>query len=82
MGHQIVSGGCHPVERKNGDLRLSSGCHLTERSWMESLSRACTTTPCPTASWPPVTWKGGGAHVPLRCKLLEPLLTATSRLRF
>ncbi|CAA7393267.1 unnamed protein product [Spirodela intermedia] len=28
-------------------------------------SLACTTTPCPTAGWPPVTWKGSGAHVPL-----------------
>ncbi|CAB1184499.1 unnamed protein product [Spirodela intermedia] len=28
-------------------------------------SLTCTTTPCPTAGWPPVTWKGGDAHVPL-----------------
>ncbi|CAA7393114.1 unnamed protein product [Spirodela intermedia] len=28
-------------------------------------SLACTTTPCPIAGWPPVTWKGSGAHVPL-----------------
>ncbi|CAA6657051.1 unnamed protein product [Spirodela intermedia] len=49
MGRRIVSGGCHPAERKNGDfaalrrlgaektatLRLSGGCHLTEMSWME-----------------------------------------------
>ncbi|CAA7405558.1 unnamed protein product [Spirodela intermedia] len=26
-------------------------------------SLACTTTPCPTAGWPPVTWKGSGTHV-------------------
>ncbi|CAA6655314.1 unnamed protein product [Spirodela intermedia] len=32
-------------------------------------SFACTTTPCPTASWPPVTWKGSGAHVPYLSKL-------------
>ncbi|CAA6664528.1 unnamed protein product [Spirodela intermedia] len=41
-----------------------------ERSWMEVghvkvLSLTCTTTPCPTAGWPPVTWKGSGAHVSL-----------------
>ncbi|CAA6658036.1 unnamed protein product [Spirodela intermedia] len=29
-------------------------------------SLACTTTPCPTAGWPPVTWKGSGKHVPYR----------------
>ncbi|CAA7396152.1 unnamed protein product [Spirodela intermedia] len=38
---------------------------------------ACTTTPCPTASWPLVTWKGSGAHVSLsvQAKPLEPLLS-------
>ncbi|CAA7409435.1 unnamed protein product [Spirodela intermedia] len=51
--------------RKTATLRLSGDCHPTEKSWMESLFRACTTTPCPTASWPLVTWKGGGAHMPL-----------------
>ncbi|CAA6674149.1 unnamed protein product [Spirodela intermedia] len=25
----------------------------------------CMTTPCPIVGWPPMTWKGGGAHVPL-----------------
>ncbi|CAA7393117.1 unnamed protein product [Spirodela intermedia] len=48
MGRRIVSGGCHPAERKNGDFvalrRLSpdgeeldgggAGCHPTEKSWM------------------------------------------------
>ncbi|CAA7407591.1 unnamed protein product [Spirodela intermedia] len=37
MGRRVISGGCHPAERKNGDFaalqRLS--CHPTERSWME-----------------------------------------------
>ncbi|CAA7393119.1 unnamed protein product [Spirodela intermedia] len=81
MGHQIIFGGCHPAERKNGNfaalqrlktvtLRLSNGCHPTERSWMEVghvkvPSLVCTTSPCPTAGWPPVTWKGSGTHVPL-----------------
>ncbi|CAA7401782.1 unnamed protein product [Spirodela intermedia] len=84
VGRRIVSGGCHPVERKTATLRLSGGCHPTERHWMEQSPLACTTTPCPTASWPPVTWKGGGAHVPLsvQAKPLEPLLTATPRLCF
>ncbi|CAA7403994.1 unnamed protein product [Spirodela intermedia] len=26
-----------------------------------SFSHTCTTTPCPTTGWPPVTWKGSGA---------------------
>ncbi|CAA7409179.1 unnamed protein product [Spirodela intermedia] len=48
MGRRIVSGGCHPAEWKNGDfaalrrktatLRLSGGCHSTERSWMEEVA--------------------------------------------
>ncbi|CAA7394461.1 unnamed protein product [Spirodela intermedia] len=55
---------------KTATLRLSGGCHPTERSWMEVgrvkvPSLACTTTPCPTAGWPPVTWEGSGTHVPL-----------------
>ncbi|CAA6675427.1 unnamed protein product [Spirodela intermedia] len=33
-------------------------------SLSDSLSLACTTTPCPTASWPPMTWKGSDVHVP------------------
>ncbi|CAA6674450.1 unnamed protein product [Spirodela intermedia] len=28
------------------------------------LFHMCTTTLCPTAGWPPVMWKGSGAHVP------------------
>ncbi|CAA6675751.1 unnamed protein product [Spirodela intermedia] len=32
----------------------------------ESLSPTCTTTPCPTAGWLPVTWKGSDTHVPHR----------------
>ncbi|CAA6674586.1 unnamed protein product [Spirodela intermedia] len=35
MGRRVVSGGCHPAERKTATLRLSGGCHPTERSWME-----------------------------------------------
>ncbi|CAA7409122.1 unnamed protein product [Spirodela intermedia] len=46
MSHRIVSSGCHPAEWKNSDfaalrrlktatLRLSGGCHPTERGWME-----------------------------------------------
>ncbi|CAA7392249.1 unnamed protein product [Spirodela intermedia] len=30
----------------------------------KSLSHTCMTTPCPTAGWPPMMWKGSGAHVP------------------
>ncbi|CAA6675140.1 unnamed protein product [Spirodela intermedia] len=85
VGRRIVSDGCHPRSGKTVTLRLSGGCHPTERSWMEVgrvskvTSLACTTTPCPTAGWPPVTWKGSGAHVPLsvQAKPLEPLLAAT-----
>ncbi|CAA6674508.1 unnamed protein product [Spirodela intermedia] len=33
--------------------------------YRESPFLVCTTTPCPTAGWPPVTWKGSGTHVPL-----------------
>ncbi|CAA6653908.1 unnamed protein product [Spirodela intermedia] len=80
--------GCHLAERKKATLRLSGGCHLTERSWMEAIysnvsflrkvpSLACTTTPCPTAGWPPVTWKGSGAHVPLSVQAARALLAAT-----
>ncbi|CAA6674759.1 unnamed protein product [Spirodela intermedia] len=50
---------------KIATLQLSGSCHPMEKSWMESLSRTCTTTPCSTVGWPPVMWKGGGAHVPL-----------------
>ncbi|CAA6674101.1 unnamed protein product [Spirodela intermedia] len=42
-------------------------------------SLACTTTPCPTAGWPPMTWKGSGVHMPVGpTKPLEPLLAAYS----
>ncbi|CAA6675805.1 unnamed protein product [Spirodela intermedia] len=37
------------------------------------LSLVCTTTPCPTAGWPPVTWKGSGAHVPLSVQAAQAL---------
>ncbi|CAA6674691.1 unnamed protein product [Spirodela intermedia] len=57
MGRRIVFGGYHPAERKKtATLRLSSGCHLTEKSWMEVVCpRACmcTDAPCPTIGWPP-----------------------------
>ncbi|CAA7401954.1 unnamed protein product [Spirodela intermedia] len=65
MGRQIIFGGYHLADEKMATLQLSSSCHLTERSWMESLSHVCTTTPCPTTGWPLVTWKGSGVHVPL-----------------
>ncbi|CAA6672009.1 unnamed protein product [Spirodela intermedia] len=55
MGRRIVSGSCHPAERKNGDFAALRR--------LKVLSLACTTTPCPTAGWPLVTWKGSGAHV-------------------
>ncbi|CAA6674618.1 unnamed protein product [Spirodela intermedia] len=35
MGRRVVSGGCHPAERKNSDFAALWGCHPTERSWME-----------------------------------------------
>ncbi|CAA7409162.1 unnamed protein product [Spirodela intermedia] len=53
---------------------------MTQSLYIKSFpSLACTTTPCPTAGWPPVTWKGSGTHVPLsvQAKPLEPLLAAT-----
>ncbi|CAA6674068.1 unnamed protein product [Spirodela intermedia] len=88
MGRRVVSGGCHPAERKNGDFAALRRLSPDERSWMERIysnvsfinkvpSLACTTTPCPTVGWPPVTWKGSGAHVPLLVQALEPLLAAT-----
>ncbi|CAA6674032.1 unnamed protein product [Spirodela intermedia] len=43
-------------------------------------SLACTTTPCPTASWPPVTWKESGAHVPLLVQAARALLSAALQL--
>ncbi|CAA6672543.1 unnamed protein product [Spirodela intermedia] len=48
-----------------------------QKSRQPSPSLACTTTPCPTTGWPPVMWKGSGAHVPLSVQALEPLLAAT-----
>ncbi|CAA6675332.1 unnamed protein product [Spirodela intermedia] len=33
-------------------------------------SLACMTTPCPTAGWPPVTWKESGVRVP--CRVPKP----------
>ncbi|CAA6674608.1 unnamed protein product [Spirodela intermedia] len=75
-------------ERKNGDFaalrRLSPDGEELDGGGAPKSSLACTTTPCPTAGWPPVTWKGSGAHVPLsvQAKPLEPLLAATPRLRF
>ncbi|CAA6674639.1 unnamed protein product [Spirodela intermedia] len=44
----------------SGRIRTRGGRPLSLQSPL-----ACTTTPCPTAGWPPVTWKGSGAHVPL-----------------
>ncbi|CAA6674061.1 unnamed protein product [Spirodela intermedia] len=35
MGHRIVFGSCHLTEWKIATLRLSDGCHPTERSWIE-----------------------------------------------
>ncbi|CAA7398824.1 unnamed protein product [Spirodela intermedia] len=62
-----------PGERESGGNRV-----------LKVPSLVCMTTPCPTAGWPPVTWKGSGAHVPLsvQAKPLEPLLAATPRLGF
>ncbi|CAA7409169.1 unnamed protein product [Spirodela intermedia] len=41
--------------------------HARERDLIANQvpSLACTTTPCPTTGWPPVMWKGSGAHVHL-----------------
>ncbi|CAA7401779.1 unnamed protein product [Spirodela intermedia] len=64
------------------------GSPWTKTTWAISRSSlpslTCTTTPCPTAGWPPVTWKGSGTHVPLSVQpnLLEFLLAATPQLRF
>ncbi|CAA7411059.1 unnamed protein product [Spirodela intermedia] len=35
MSHQIIFDSCHPADGKTATLRLSGGCHPTERSWME-----------------------------------------------
>ncbi|CAA6674671.1 unnamed protein product [Spirodela intermedia] len=48
---------------RGGDSSLDGSSSSRRR--LQSPSLACTTTPCPTAGWPPVTWKGSGAHVPL-----------------
>ncbi|CAA6673159.1 unnamed protein product [Spirodela intermedia] len=69
MGRQIVSGGCHSAEWKNGDFaalwRLSPDGEELDGGGRQVLSRACMTTPCPTTSWQLVTWKGSDRHVPL-----------------
>ncbi|CAA6668631.1 unnamed protein product [Spirodela intermedia] len=64
MGRRVVSGGCHLAERKNGDFAALRRLSPDEEDKVSYL--ACTTTPCPTAGWPPVTWKGSGVHVPYR----------------
>ncbi|CAA7392275.1 unnamed protein product [Spirodela intermedia] len=48
-------------------IRSRAGCPpLPRKVFLSKVpSLACTTTPCPTVGWPPVTWKGSGAHVPL-----------------
>ncbi|CAA7406985.1 unnamed protein product [Spirodela intermedia] len=52
----------------------SSGLHSKRRLFIVSvLSLACTTTPCPTAGWPPVMWKGSGAHMPLSVQAARAL---------
>ncbi|CAA6673817.1 unnamed protein product [Spirodela intermedia] len=58
----------------SGRIRTRAGCPPLLRKVNQVPSLACTTTPCPTAGWPPVTWKGSDAHVPYRSKPLEPLL--------
>ncbi|CAA7392257.1 unnamed protein product [Spirodela intermedia] len=52
MSRQIISGGCHPAEQKNGDfsgkmatLWLFGGCHSTKRSWMEVGCGASSSSP-------------------------------------
>ncbi|CAA6674535.1 unnamed protein product [Spirodela intermedia] len=35
MGRRVVSGGCHPAERKNGDFAALRRLSPDERSWME-----------------------------------------------
>ncbi|CAA7396108.1 unnamed protein product [Spirodela intermedia] len=65
MGHQIISGGCHLVERKNGNFTALQQLSPDEEEQDQVPSLACTTTPCPTTSWPLVMWKGSSAHVPL-----------------
>ncbi|CAA6674371.1 unnamed protein product [Spirodela intermedia] len=39
--------------------------HLGDSRVVQVPSRTCMTTPCPTAGWPPVTWKESGTHVSL-----------------
>ncbi|CAA7409790.1 unnamed protein product [Spirodela intermedia] len=43
----------------------SPGGSSSSRRRLQVLSLTCTTTPCPIANWPLVTWKGSGTHVPL-----------------
>ncbi|CAA6674536.1 unnamed protein product [Spirodela intermedia] len=68
----------------SGRIRTRAGCPPPSEEGVMQVyfinkvpSLACTTTPCPTVGWPPVTWKGSGAHVPLLVQALEPLLAAT-----
>ncbi|CAA6665123.1 unnamed protein product [Spirodela intermedia] len=56
------------------------GAHLHMSCKVPSL--ACTTTPCPIADWPPVTWKGSGAHVPLSVQAAPAPARSYSRLCF
>ncbi|CAA7411091.1 unnamed protein product [Spirodela intermedia] len=61
-----------------GGGNSSPGGSSSSRRRLVSLSLVCTTTPCPTASWPLVTRKGSGTHVSLsvQVKSLELLLAA------
>ncbi|CAA7392894.1 unnamed protein product [Spirodela intermedia] len=55
-------------------------CHLASPTRPVFSSLTCTTTPCPTTSWPLVTWKGSGAHVPLS-RDLSPSAQETPAIR-
>ncbi|CAA7407446.1 unnamed protein product [Spirodela intermedia] len=39
---------------------------IIRTSLCKAHSLVCMTTPCPTAGWPPVMWKGSGVRVPCR----------------
>ncbi|CAA7405821.1 unnamed protein product [Spirodela intermedia] len=43
----------------------------------DSFSPTCMTTPYPTINWPPVTWKGSGAHVPSSVLATRVMVTAS-----
>ncbi|CAA7388861.1 unnamed protein product [Spirodela intermedia] len=80
VGRQIVFGGCHPAERKNGDFaalrRLSpdgeeldgGGAHVRElHPQVQSMSPSLVCVQpllVPPTNWPPMMWKGSDAHVP------------------